>query len=344
MKFLKIVITLLLLLLLAAVVLSFTGPKSIEVNETVVVEAPNVLVQKHISTLEAHNNWSPWKKLDPQAEHTFSGKSGEVGSVHSWNGNEEMGAGSQEIIEVFPGKGFDSKMVFVRPFESTAYAGVSAVEISAGQTKVDWGFRGDCSFIERIMFNFMDVEGDIRKDYQAGLETLKTMVEAESTEYVDGYHIKKITFPGYTCIGKRKTATFAEMDNISEYYEVVFGAAMEAITRNNATPVGPPMGVYYTWDESTQTTDMAAMMPVPPSVSAPKGMETFKFSEGEAYQIDYFGPYEKTGAAHTALAKYFERVGIDAANFIAVEQYVTDPTQEPDQKKWLTKVIYSVKS
>jgi hypothetical protein len=46
--------------------------------------------------------WNPWMKLDPNVKTTFSGPATGVGSVCSWQGNSDVGAGSSTITEPNP--------------------------------------------------------------------------------------------------------------------------------------------------------------------------------------------------------------------------------------------------
>ena len=45
---------------------------------------------------------------------------------------------------------------------------------------------------------------------------------------------------------------------------------------------------------------------------------------------------------HAALHKYFEENKIDASKFIAVEEYITDPSTEKKTSKWLTRISYLI--
>ena len=55
--------------------------------------------------------------------------------------------------------------------------------------------------------------------------------------------------------------------------------------------------------------------------------------------IDYYGDYDQTGKAHDAMEKYLKDRNI-LFNPPVVEEYVTDPGEEKDPSKWLTKIIY----
>ena len=100
-----------------------------------------------------------------------------------------------------------------------------------------------------------------------------------------------------------------------------------------------PFGLYFTWDEENQQTEMAAAIPVSqPTTLAP--FESFEVKEQKALLIDFYGPYEKLGDAHHAMDAHIRANNLKTC--IALEQYDTDPGQEPDSSKWLTKIYYTL--
>ena len=70
-----------------------------------------------------------------------------------------------------------------------------------------------------------------------------------------------------------------------------------------------------------------------------EGFETFTVAGGKFLHIDYYGDYSATETAHVAMDEYIKANGL-THKYPVIEQYVTDPGQEPDPSKWLTKVYY----
>ena len=54
-------------------------------------------------------------------------------------------------------------------------------------------------------------------------------------------------------------------------------------------------------------------------------------------RIDYYGPYEKSSRAHFAVELYFSKNNLIIKPPV-IEEYLTDPTQEPNPAKWLTRI------
>jgi len=60
-----------------------------------------------------------------------------------------------------------------------------------------------------------------------------------------------------------------------------------------------------------------------------------------ALVVDYYGNYDGTVAAHSALEKYMKENNMaDQLAFPVIKECVTDPMTEPDPSKWLTRVYY----
>jgi hypothetical protein len=57
--------------------------------------------------------------------------------------------------------------------------------------------------------------------------------------------------------------------------------------------------------------------------------------------IEYLGDYAKTGEAHSAMDEYMAEKKLQSIPPV-MEEYVTDPVEEPDTAKWLTRILYFV--
>src|SRR3982751_5700141 len=43
--------------------------------------------------------WSPWEKLDPNLQRTYSGSNAGKGASYSWKGNDDVGEGAMTIAD-----------------------------------------------------------------------------------------------------------------------------------------------------------------------------------------------------------------------------------------------------
>jgi effector-binding domain-containing protein len=63
---------------------------------------------------------------------------------------------------------------------------------------------------------------------------------------------------------------------------------------------------------------------------------------GKALQLAYFGSYDKTGEAHYAMGDYIKDNNLEL-NGAVIEEFITDPANEPDTSKWQTNIYYMIK-
>ena len=314
-------------------VLSFIGPKNYDVSRSIVINAPKTSVFPHLKSLQKMQAWSPWAELDPNMKNTFTGEDGTVGSSNSWEGNDQVGAGSQTITVINENESVETHLHFLKPFESESDAYMKTEDSENGSTKVTWGIKGDNNFMGRIMGLFMNMDAMIGKDFEKGLDKLKTIVESQPAQNTyRGFSITEEDFAGKMYVGIRETVKFADMKQFfSENFASVFSAVGDKAD-------GMPSGIYFEWDEANQKTDMAAAVAVKKTV---KGFEKFEIPASKMLLINYQGGYNGLGEAHYAMDDYIKEKGYKISSPV-VEEYVTDPGNEPDSTKWVTKVMYFV--
>lgn len=333
MKALKIIGIILAILVLALLIGSFVAPTSMQLEKTIEVNAPKPLVHDYVTHFKHINQWQPWPKMDQHIKIEIIGTDGTVGAISKWEGNDSVGKGEQEIKHITP----DSVMLQVRfkePFESSPDAYIILEELTDNSTKVTWGFKNNMRWPFNVMGLFWDMEAALGSDYQRGLDTLKAHVEAAAANF-SGFKIEETTFPETHFALVRDTVKWSEMQT---FFESNLGPIYTTLGSSGKQP-GIPSGLYYTWDEENQQTEMAAAVAYSPIGEVP-GYQVTTLS-GKAYKIDYYGSYEGSEAAHIALDAYLKEKGITPKMPI-IEQYITDPGTEPDTSKWLTQIIYLV--
>lgn len=103
---------------------------------------------------------------------------------------------------------------------------------------------------------------------------------------------------------------------------------------------GKPSALYFSWNIQTSTTDLAIALPlknIPRVIS--NNFELITFPESKCFYIDYYGTYALMEPAHTALTNFIQSKQI-SGKFVAIEEYITDPSSESNSKKCLTKISY----
>lgn len=336
MKILKTLGFVLLGVIVLALIIGLIQPTHYEIERSAEIDAPKEAIFAKINNLETWPSWSPFKEEDPTMTTQMGEKTVGLGASYSWDG-EESGQGEMTVTEVE-----------APTFQKTALkfdgqdGGEGWFKLADGEnggTKTSWGWAMDVPYPMNSMMIFMagKMERDMNRMFDRGLEKLKGIVESEKPT-APGYKVATVDSPARQYVGIRhKTSTDAIN---ADFFAENYGKIMAAIGAMKAQPTGPASALYYDWNEETKTTDMAVVMPVAkPLNSRMPNIEDISIPAGKAYVIDYYGPYEGAGDAHWAMDAYLKKNKLKAG-IPAIEEYITDPSTEPDQSKWLTKIIY----
>ena len=339
MKILKILGILIVLVILAAIAMGILGPDTTHVERSMEINASKNVVYKQIADLKKMDEWGPWKKEDPNAEYTYEGEMGQVGSVSLWNG-EKIGKGKQEITALESNKKIVSKLTFIEPFQavSTGYFELSDGE--NGGTNVTWAFDGtNDSFMQKLMASMMDMDEQIGGMFEKGLHSLndkcQSMTGSGDNEMAN-FEINETVLETKYYLGTDDTVKVAEL---KEYFGASFASIGEALGKAEIQMAGPPSGVYFMFDEENGITHLSAAFPI----SEMKEVEGFKTTEvsGKALHVAYYGSYDKLGAAHYAIDAHMKANNIEYRGPV-VEEYATDPVEGSDPSEWLTNIYYPI--
>jgi len=123
-----------------------------------------------------------------------------------------------------------------------------------------------------------------------------------------------------------------------------FGSMGEGVANHIFEEDG--QGTNMTWTLESKTTRPNNLMNIlikgEVKRSYRKGMERAEsesFSTRRALVVDYYGDPAGTTIVHDAIDEYMADRDLHF-DWPVVEEYVTDPADEPNQEKWLTRVIY----
>ncbi|MBX9769134.1 MAG: SRPBCC family protein [Bdellovibrionales bacterium] len=159
-------------------VLGFVAPKDFSVESEIVINKPKDFVFQQLKMMKSHDLWSPWAKRDPQMKTTHQGEDGTVGFVSAWDGNDQVGAGEQEIKSIVEGERIDTELRFQRPMVDSSNAFFITEVVSDSQTKVRWGLKDTLTFPSNILYLVMDMRGRLTKDFDEGLAQMKGLYES----------------------------------------------------------------------------------------------------------------------------------------------------------------------
>lgn len=168
---------LLAIVVLIVVVLLYatTKPDTFSVKRNASIKAAPDKVASLINDFNRWTVWSPWEHLDPAMKKTLSGTAMGVGSIYEWEGNSKVGQGRMEILESTPTQ-IKIKLDFIKPFEGHNITTFS-LEQQGEMTNVVWDMSGPTPYISKVMQVFMDMDKMIGKDFEKGLDAMKTQAE-----------------------------------------------------------------------------------------------------------------------------------------------------------------------
>ena len=179
MSLLKQIVGALLGLVAVIVGAGFFLPSNVHVEREVTINAAPAEVFALVSDFEAWEAWSPWAKIDPEAEMTITGSG--IGQKMAWaSENPQVGNGTEEIVALespsylknhleFGGQGIADAVFKLTPED--------------GATRVIWSLDTDMREgapvwlqpINTYVGFFMN--SMVGQDYEKGLQNLKDVLE-----------------------------------------------------------------------------------------------------------------------------------------------------------------------
>lgn len=155
-----------------------TRPNTFRVQRAASINAPPDVIYPLIADFRAWNGWSPWEKLEPGMDKTFSGADSGTGAVYAWEG-KKVGSGRMEITDTAAPSRITIKLDFFKPWEAHNTT-TFTLEPRGGATQVTWTMEGPAPFINKVMGVFMNLDRMIGRDFDAGLAGLKQLAEARA--------------------------------------------------------------------------------------------------------------------------------------------------------------------
>lgn len=152
--------------------------KDFEVERSIEINTSIEEVFEFVKLLRNQELYSKWEEMDPDAIKTYRGTDGTVGFVSRWEGNEDVGIGEQEIIEVSENEYIKTELRFEVPFESVSYSTLHTTALTDSTTLVRWQMSGSMPYPMNLFLLFMNIEQALADDFDYGLNKLKVIMEA----------------------------------------------------------------------------------------------------------------------------------------------------------------------
>ncbi|MEM6930787.1 MAG: SRPBCC family protein, partial [Myxococcota bacterium] len=157
-------------------------PSEMHIERSATFDAVPSDVFPHINDLEKTQVWSPWAERDPNMEVTYSESKAGVGASYRWEGNDEVGSGTQTIVESVANEKVVTALEFQTPFASNASATMLLMPVGDEQTEISWSLDAESGFMDKLVGMMFDMDALVGADYEHGLARLREVAEASAEE------------------------------------------------------------------------------------------------------------------------------------------------------------------
>lgn len=125
-------------------------------------------------------------------------------------------------------------------------------------------------------------------------------------------------------------------DSIGEAMGEALPRAYAAVTGAGGAPAGPPFSRYFSFGETR--IDFESGIPVATPFAGSDDVVAGEIGGGEVAVTVHEGSYDTIGESWAALTSWIESEGRTVSG-PGWESYITDPSSEPDPKKWRTEIM-----
>jgi len=332
-KFARIIVYILVGIIILLLISMFLSPKNLKVEVEQSVQAPANTCFTLVEDISRWALWSPWAELDSHIVYSYSANTSEVGARMHWKGNEAVGEGWQTMTGIHKADSIEYSLEF-KGWDGLAYTNMYFLEID-DKTLVRWTFEGSNTPFPLRPLNLIGKSG-LRKSLEKGLVNLKHLAELRAKEKIyRGFQVKETEIAQKNYVLNRKTVA---LENIQQFYTQNLGSLFTKVQSEGLNLDGMPSGLFYSFDDQLGKTDMAAAIPIKEDLDI-RGASTISLEAGRVVQVDYHGDYDGLENAHRAIDEYLIDYGL-SYQFPVVEEYMTDPGEQPDPSKWLTRITY----
>lgn len=331
MKALKIIGIIVLILVALFFIVALFLPKSVSMQESVVINKPASLIFKQVNNYQNWAAWSPWEATDPDMVSTYEGPALGVGAKTIWT-SKKHGDGSMTITGSLPYKKIVAGLDFGQKGQASNFFEFDEIE---GGTRVTWGVDIPDMGYPAGRYIAVLMPGMMKSYFNDGLSRLKEVTEAMPDPPV----LQLVQMPEMAVLSVIDSCYWSDIEmKMGE----LFGEIAVYIKANKLDFAGYPMSCYYKWDEENQFTVFENRVPVNKE-TAGKGRVQYKVvPETNAVMGTHFGAYEETMYLYYALDDFVTEFGLEETGG-PIEEYVTDPGMEPDTSKWQTNIYFPVK-
>lgn len=339
MKVLKTLGIIVLVLVAIVVIVPAFLPSTKFISRSITVNAPAKNAFVMVNDLKNWTKWSPWYLMDTTSNMVYSENPVGKDAWYEWDSKKsDIGKGKLTITNSAPSDSVNVEIAMenMDPFHAGYYfetVGENETKVTTSMMMTSPNYIGKW-FI--VLFS-----GNLANQFDKGLAKIKE--GAESMEIAPEAPagvveaVMEETMPSMTYLYVTDTVPSSE---ISKSLGENYGAIMTFIKEKEIQIMGAPFAIYLAYDPDGNT----AMQPAIPVAEGSKGNDMIMVNTTQpqlVLSVNFYGPYDNSGIAHDAIYAFAEQNGYEMAGS-PWESYITDPSEEKDPSKWLTKVSYPV--
>ncbi|HMP31978.1 MAG TPA: GyrI-like domain-containing protein, partial [Saprospiraceae bacterium] len=255
-----------------------------------------------------------------------------TGAQMSWK-SDVTGNGSNTYTNTVENKLIESDLNFEGMDPS--YYSFELNTTEKNSTNLTWTMKTRLGFPYNVMgplFKYM-----IKKSYRKGLDNIEKVVIDRKAGSYNGYKVSEILLSDRNYAMNRKEVKASE---VRDFYSQSLGPIFQKIQAEGLTMTGKPVALYFSYDRIKEKTDMAAAVPINIAREI-KDLSFINISPQSAVQVEYTGDYNGLASVHEAIRSYMMDRML-TKNGPSIEEYISDPIEEKDPTKYITKVIYPI--
>jgi len=172
MKFLKYFLIIVLGLIAVTLIVAALLPKDFHAGSEITINKPKTEVYNYVKLLRNQGNYDNWSRMDPNITRNYEGTDGAEGFTYIWQ-SKKVGDGKQVITKIDSSNGRIEMDLFFNGSEEANKSFMEVTAVNPESSKVVWKIDGKMPY----PFNIMGLFFDMNKDFNAGLQHLKEILE-----------------------------------------------------------------------------------------------------------------------------------------------------------------------
>ena len=314
------------------VAVAYFLPKTVIIERSANIQAPAKTVYAQIVDLHQWNHWSPWKRMGKNVSVEYINHGVGLGSGYIWKDeNKEESGATIKITEANPYKKVTVSLDLMQRGEALSSFVLTG---NKQETTIKWTLKYDIGNNPFARWIGLLMKKSMGADFDNGLVKLKALCQVIENENEQVVLLDKIEEMNYA--GIRKTVPFIEVSReMSEMYNEI----SRFLAQKEIEMDGMPFAMYHLMDE--EAIDLECGIPINESVEGNATVKIATFPATTCACLDFYGNYSNLQDGHIVVQKWIETHGLNLFS-APMEIYLTDPQQESDPAKWLTRICYPV--